>query len=248
MPYIMQTVILLGLGARLCSPHRLCRHVISRIMLFGHYHTPFHRLSHSRCHSMPFVPAFFEFLITHLQQEERRRMLASMAVTTAPELWLSLEAAALLDIHRDRFDLGEPLSERHNVPRWLVAAERKKVDIWVEDQLAEQPPHALEFKVVHNNKNAYQKIYEIRCDLEKFIPNTQWNEQANRWGIVLLVFHNFYDDQSGGYVRHKDFDNCQRMLEAFKHGLQDDNEWYANAPKLELVAEPTLLFDMNSAN
>ncbi len=29
-------------------------------------------------------------------------MLASMAVTTAPELWLSLEAAALLDIHRDR--------------------------------------------------------------------------------------------------------------------------------------------------
>lgn len=197
---------------------------------------------------MSFVPSFFDFLVTHLQQEERRRILASIAVTTAPELWLSLEAAALLDVHRDQFDLGEPLSERPNVPRWLVAAERKKVDIWVEDQLGQQAPHALEFKVVHNNKNAYQKVYEIRSDLEKVIPNTDWNEHANRWGIVLLVFHNFYDDQSGGYARHRDFTDCQAMLEAFKHALQDDDGWYVNAPKLELVVEPTLLFDMSSAN
>lgn len=198
---------------------------------------------------MSFVPSFFDFLVTHLQQEERRRILASIAVTAAPEHWLSLEAAALLDIHRERFDLGEPLfSERHNVPRWLVAAERKKVDIWVEDQLGEQAPHALEFKVVHNNKNAYQKVYEIRYDLEKVIPDTDWNERANRWGIVLLVFHNFYDDQRGGYSINRKFKDCQGMLEAFEHALQDDDDWYGGAPKLELVGEPTLLCDMTQAN
>lgn len=196
---------------------------------------------------MSFVPSFFDFLITHLQQDERRRMLASIAVTAAPEHWLSLEAAALLDIHRDRFDLGEPLNERKNVPRWLVAAERKKVDIWVADQLDEQAPHALEFKVVHNNKNAYQKIYEIRCDLEKVIPNTRWNEQANRWGFVLLVFHHFYDDQSGGYSVNRKFKDCQDMLATFQNALGDD-DWYGGAPKLELVAEPTLLCDMTAAN
>ena len=83
---------------------------------------------------MSFVPSFFDFLITHLQQEERLRMLMSIAVTAAPEHWLSLEAAALLDVNRVRFGLGEPLGERHNVPRWLIAAERKKVDLWIEDQ------------------------------------------------------------------------------------------------------------------
>jgi len=126
---------------------------------------------------MSFVPSFFDFLITHLQQDERRRMLSSIAVTAAPEHWLSLEASALLDIHRDRFGLGQPLSDRHNVPRWLIAAERKKVDLWIEDQRGELPPHAVEFKVVHNNKNAYQKVWEIRCDLQKVIPNTDWNER-----------------------------------------------------------------------
>ncbi|TDF82364.1 hypothetical protein [Pseudomonas sp. H9] len=197
---------------------------------------------------MSFVPSFFDFLTRHLQHEERRRMLASMAVTAAPEHWLSLEAAALLDIHRERFDLGEPLNERLNVPRWLVAAERKKVDIWVEDQRGQQPPHALEFKVVHNNKNAYQKIYEIRRDLQKVIPNTDWNEHANRWGIVLLAFHHFYDDQSGNYSVNREFKDCEAMLEAFQHQLQDDDEWYAGVPKLELVAEPTLICDMTTAN
>lgn len=91
-------------------------------------------------------------------------MLMSIAVTAAPEHWLSLEAAALLDVNRARFGLAEPLGERHNVPRWLIAAERRKVDLWIEDQTGEQPPHSVEFKVVHNNKNAYQKIWEIRRD------------------------------------------------------------------------------------
>ncbi|SCW26987.1 hypothetical protein SAMN03159473_00020 [Pseudomonas sp. NFACC52] len=45
---------------------------------------------------MSCVPAFTDFLLTHLQQEERKRILKSIVVTVAPELWLSLESAALL--------------------------------------------------------------------------------------------------------------------------------------------------------
>lgn len=197
---------------------------------------------------MSFVPSFFDFFITHLQQEERRRMLTSIAVTAAPEHWLSLEAAALLDVNRVRFGLGEPLDDRHNVPRWLIAAERKKVDLWIEDQLGEQPPHSVEFKVVHNNKNAYHKIWEARRDLQKVIPNTEWNEQVIRWGVVLLVFHRFYDDQAGGYALNRELKDCQGMLQAFQHALEDDNEWYEGAPKLELALEPVLLCDMSTAN
>lgn len=89
---------------------------------------------------MSFVPAFTDFLPTHLQQEERKRILKSIVVTVAPELWLSLESAALLDIHRDRFDLGgqlddcktfkpdSALPDRITVLRWLIAAERCKAD------------------------------------------------------------------------------------------------------------------------
>lgn len=197
---------------------------------------------------MSFVPAFFDYLITHFQQDERRRMLASIAVTTAPEHWLSLEAAALLDVNRERFGLEERLDARHNVPRWLIAAERKKVDLWVEDQRNEESPHAVEFKVVHNNKNAYSKIWEIRRDLCKQIPNTDLNDQAIRWGVVLLVFHNFYDNQAGGYTYNHQFEDANGMLKAFELALEDQDEWYEGAPQLELAMAPVLLCDMSSAN
>lgn len=197
---------------------------------------------------MSFVPSYFDYLLTHLQQEERRRMLSSIAVTAAPEHWLSLEAAALLDTNRARFGLEEYLDHRQNVPRWLIAAERKKVDLWIEDQRDVEPPHAIEFKVVHNNKNAYRRIWEIRRDLCKVIPNTESNEQVIRWGVVMLVFHNFYDDQAGGYTHNHKFKDYQEMLQAFELALEDENEWYEDAPKLELVLQPTLLCDMSMAN
>lgn len=38
------------------------------------------------------------------------------------------------------------------------------------------------------------------------------------------------------------------MLQAFEHALQDDEEWYEGAPKLELALEPVHLFDMSTAN
>ncbi len=175
-------------------------------------------------------------------------MLMSIAATAAPEHWLSLEAAALLDVNRARFGLGEPLDERHNVPRWLIAAERKKVDMWIEDQVGEQPPYSVEFKVAHNNKNFYQKIWEIRRDLKKVIPNVHMNDQVIRWGVVLLVFHQFYKDQRGGYAVNRHFEDCEGMLQAFEHALHDDDGWYEGAPKLELALEPVLLCDMASAN
>lgn len=61
---------------------------------------------------MSFVPRFTELLLTHLQQEERQRILKSIVVSVAPELWLSLESAALLDINREHFGLGGQLDER----------------------------------------------------------------------------------------------------------------------------------------
>ncbi|EPL10473.1 hypothetical protein [Pseudomonas sp. CF161] len=208
---------------------------------------------------MHFVPSFVDLLLAHLQQQERQRVLKSIVVTVAPELWLSLEAAALLDIHRDLLGLGGQLDERvdyrlssdlaarTNVPRWLIAAERRKVDIWVEDSYAEQPSTALEFKVVHNNKNTYDKIWQIRNDLAKAIPRTSPQERIERWGIVLLTYSRFYSDQQGGYSYGK-FDSCQAFLDAFRHGLNDPDPWYEGAPQLELVMAPTKVTDLEDAH
>lgn len=208
---------------------------------------------------MSFVPPFANLLLAHLQQEERQRVLKSIVVTVAPELWLSLESAALLDIHRDKLNLGGQLDERidyrlsgdlaarTNVPRWLIAAERRKVDIWVEDSYAEKPSTALEFKVVHNNKNTYDKIWQIRNDLAKAIPRTSPKERIERWGIVLLTYSRFYSDQQGGYSYGK-FDSCQAFLDAFRHGLNDPDPWYEGAPQLELVMAPTKVTDLEDAH
>ncbi|NMY72702.1 hypothetical protein [Pseudomonas sp. WS 5414] len=208
---------------------------------------------------MSFVPRFTELLLTHLQQEERQRILKSIVVSVAPELWLSLESAALLDINREHFGLGGQLDERDdyrpshisvprcNVPRWLIAAERRKVDIWVEDSYGEKAATAIEFKVVHNNKNAYYKIWEIRKDLVKQIPRTSPDERIERWGIVLLSYSRFYSDQQGNYSYGK-FDSCQAFLDAFENGLNDNNEWYADAPELELEMKPTQITNLDSAN
>ncbi|MGO4321097.1 hypothetical protein [Pseudomonas sp. KB_12] len=208
---------------------------------------------------MSFVPAFTHFLLTHLQQEERKRILKSIVVTVAPELWLSLESAALLDIHRDRFGLGgqlddcktfkpdSALPDRVNVPRWLIAAERRKVDIWIEDSHGEAPSKAIEFKIVHNNKNAYNKIKGIRKDLVKPIPLTKPNEIIERWGIVLLVYSRFYQDQQGGYSYGK-FSTCEEFLNTFSESLSNSAFQYATAIQFELAMAPTLVTDLCDAN
>lgn len=208
---------------------------------------------------MSFVPAFTDFLLTHLQQEERKRVLRSIVVTVAPELWLSLESAALLDIYRNRFGLGGQLDDREafkpdctlpdriNVPRWLIAAERRKVDIWVEDSYGEAPSKAIEFKVVHNNKNAYEKIKGIREDLIKPIPLTKPNEVIERWGVVLLVYSRFYQDQQGGYSYGK-FSTCEEFLNTFSRSLSESSPRYASASQLELTMAPTLVTHLCDAN
>lgn len=208
---------------------------------------------------MSFVPDFTDELLAHLQQDDRQRVLKSIIVASAPELWLSLESAALLDIQRDKFGLGGQLDERteyrlhselparSNVPRWLIAAERRKVDIWVEDSYAEKPSTAIEFKVVHNNKNAFHKIWEIRKDLLKPIPRSAPKERIERWGIVLLTYSRFYRDQQGGFTYGK-FDSCEDFLHAFKQGLNDNDEWYDGAPELELVKGPERVIDLEGAH
>jgi len=196
---------------------------------------------------MPFVPCFVENFIGYLQQEERRRMLAALAVTTAPEHWLSLESAALLDVEREKFGLAERLDERPNVPRWLIAAERKKVDLWIEDLKGALSPVSIEFKVIHNNKNAYQKIWEIRRDIAKPIPNTEHNDSVERWAIAMLIYSKFYDDQAGNYS-YGEFANSSAFLEAFSTGIADSDQWYQDAPKLVTVIGPVKICSLDMAN
>ena len=85
-----------------------------------------------------------------------------------PEHWLSLEAAAFLDLQREIFGLDEILDKSTNAPRWFISAEHAKVDLFVEDENdSYKTATAIEFKVIHNNQHFYDKIRGIRHDLKK---------------------------------------------------------------------------------
>lgn len=109
------------------------------------------------------------------------------------------------------------------------------------------PPTSIEFKVIHNNKNAYQKIWEIRRDIAKAIPNTEHNDSVERWAIAMLVYSKFYDDQSGNYS-YGDFADSAAFMAAFSAGIADSDPWYEDAPKLEAVIGPVQICSLDTAN
>lgn len=193
---------------------------------------------------MSFIPAYFDLLVSHLHHENRNKILRSISVTSAPEHWLSLEAAGVLDTNREHLGLSEALDSRPNVPRWLVAAERRKVDLWVEDQTEEGDPISVEFKVIHNNKNFNERILSLRRDFEKQFTDYVCPE---RWGIALLVYVRFYDDQSGIFAYDRGLTDLDTFLHAFKQSIAVRDRVYGS-PALELVFEPVEICDLTKSN
>jgi len=200
---------------------------------------------------MSFVPEYFKFLVEHLQKN-RCEVIKSLAVVTAPEHWLSLEASALLDINRGEFKLDKQLDGDGYIPRWLIAAERKKVDLWVEDceDTSVTNAIAIEFKVVHNNKNIYQKVKEIRRDLQKKITGIEGKSNIERWGIVLLVYSRFIPGQEGNYsylskkgvpLEYKEF------YKVYSEALIDNSERSKGAKPVHNECEPQVICSLDGA-
>lgn len=176
---------------------------------------------------------FFADLVDHFQA--RRDAVRSLAVMLALERWVQMEAAALLDLGRDRYGIG---GGTPTDPDWWVTCEYERVDLW-----AEGPKDALaiELKAIHNNKNFYVKVAELRNDLTpelKSVPTHIGN--VSRLGIVVLVYavyeHKGARDfvplrssRGGPLIRREEF------LNELKVSIEDDDPWYGESSRLRLL-------------
>ena len=142
------------------------------------------------------INSYFEGLVSHLIR--RKRELRALAVMSATEHWVQFEGAALLATKRDQFGLG---GSKNGVPKWLVAAERGKLDLWITNY---KTAYVIEFKAVHNNKNFYEKVRQTRSDLSRSkIPDDYPLPPAaappRRWAIVVLTYTHYQSGQEGHF-------------------------------------------------
>lgn len=185
------------------------------------------------------VPTFFLFLADYLGS--RSETLVSFGSMASPELWLSLEAAALLDRNRQRFGLDETMAsaEGRSVPRWAIAPERKKIDIWIADH-QHSPPRsatAIEFKCIYNNKNFHTQVRSIRRDFAKALPPTADGCSAERWGIAMLLYIRYLPSQQGGYAYltadRKPVD-ASKFCQQFEAECRNASPWFGGASTLSV--------------
>lgn len=120
----------------------------------------------------------------------------SLAVMMAMERWFQMDAAILLDAQRDRCGIG---GGDAGTPDWWVTCEYQGVDIWLE-----RPNHhgvAIELKAIHNNKNFYTKVLEVRSDLTpemKPVPSSV--PHVERVGLVVVTYVRYAKEHSGRYM------------------------------------------------
>ncbi len=191
------------------------------------------------------VTGFFDMLANHLRS--RSAEVRSLAVMGAMEHWMQFEAAALVDLNRT--PLGIDGRKPDGQPRFWVACEPSKVDLWIE---GEKRATAVEFKMVHNNKNLRAHVVGLRRDLDpggaKKTPATSAN--VSRFGIIASVWVHFVPGYGNRYpvlkergsrqpVSMREFDARIRSALALEHG---------GYPKLKIVGGPVEITSLETAH
>jgi hypothetical protein len=192
------------------------------------------------------VDKFFDELVQHLRS--RSDVVASLAVMGAVEHWIQFEAAALVD--RSRSKLGIDGSSGPT-PNWWVACEPRKVDLWIEGP---DEAVAIEFKTVHNNKNFYAKVWELRSDLtpsRKPVPGVA--TPVRRFGIIVVTCVHYIPSSSGRFVvlrtapRERPMNKSEIEWE-LRHALGDLDPWYQGLPAIRVLRGPHPVCDLKLAH
>jgi len=101
-----------------------------------------------------------------LAQERGRRAVSLLASGAAFEAWLAFEMRLLAENNRGQLELDDVIS--HNgarVPRYFICNEQMKVDFSVIDAVDSAVELAIEFKLIHNNKNWKHQADAVWNDL-----------------------------------------------------------------------------------
>lgn len=183
------------------------------------------------------VDRFFSDLSKRLV--ERKDELAALAVMASLEHWLQFEAAAMVATDRERYGVDGGTAD---LPDWLVAAERAKLDLWISEGSVAT---VVEFKVIHNNKNFWSKIREVRSDLgRKKKPKGYAGAVPERWCVALLTYAKYAEGQEGDYEelsyrRHQP--TAKTFYEWFEGDLSSGDAWYGRTAKAIQVHRKTLV-------
>ena len=164
-----------------------------------------------------FASELGRLLDEHLaEQEAARQAVSRLASGAAFEAWLSFEARLLMESHRAELSLAGLTMDRHNEPvdRYWIANEHAKVDVGVLDVADEHGEWeiALEFKIIHNNKNWRSKCDEIWGDLLPGVGTTKAGilPRRGRYAVVAVVGKVYRDP--GPYGWRPDLDVWEREL------------------------------------
>lgn len=165
------------------------------------------------------VPAAFKLLAAHLA--ERKDVVRFLAVTAAMERWVQFEAAALIDQNRDALGIGGEFAT--GLPRWWIACEHKRRDLWLRDQ---GDPHVhvegggvgVEFKAVHNNKNYVNRVASIRADLTTDAALSDGPD----WGVIVATYVQYARASGSLYWALRDVDRTPLTATRFWKRLHED--------------------------
>jgi len=101
----------------------------------------------------------------------RPGILENVAAGAAFEEWFALECRLAIEASRTQLGLTEKSScDGHDVWRYWTANEYKKVDLFIGDYAGDGDESdacyaAIEFKLIHNNKNWHDKCEQVHHDL-----------------------------------------------------------------------------------
>lgn len=96
------------------------------------------------------------------EQQHARNAISTLAAGAAFEGWLAFETRLLVERNREELGLG---GFAKSGPRFWTANEYRNIDFYVGDVIHDAPVLALEFKLIHNNKNWSKKADEVWGDL-----------------------------------------------------------------------------------
>jgi hypothetical protein len=152
----------------------------------------------------------------------------------ALERWVQMEAAALLDANRERYGIAGGSAA---APAWWVTCEYGAVDIWLEGPTEAV---AIELKAIHNNKNFYSKLAEVRSDLTpglKRVPAHATN--VTRMGIIVVSYARYLNVGAREFVPLRSSPRGPMMsrdeyLTELTNGLLDEDRWYGESARLRV--------------
>ncbi len=125
-----------------------------------------------------------------VEREKTDHAVSVLAGGAAFELWLAFEARILVESPQGRKRLGlEGEAKDPSFPeRFWTGNEVEKFDLYVGDcDDPEDCALAVEFKLVHNNKNWQSKVDEVWADLFREPGSAKHRHRSKVRGIVALV-------------------------------------------------------------